>query len=88
MGKVTTDGVFTEYQIPTFGSVPFGITAGPDGNLWFTESADKVGKVTTDGVFTEYPIPAATPGPSAPPTAPTTTPPASAAVAVNPTFTG
>lgn len=37
------------------------IVAGPDGNLWFTEtSANKIGKMTTDGVTIEYPIP--TPG--------------------------
>jgi sugar lactone lactonase YvrE len=58
--KVTTSGVFTEYPIPTAGATPFGIAAGPDGNLWFTESnGNKVAKVTTAGVFTEYPIPTA-----------------------------
>ena len=28
----------TEYAVPTAGSRPYGITTGPDGNLWFTES--------------------------------------------------
>lgn len=38
----------TEYTIPTLASTPTGITAGPDGNLWFTESAgNKIGKITT-----------------------------------------
>ena len=27
----------TEFAVPTGGSGPDGITAGPDGNLWFTE---------------------------------------------------
>jgi streptogramin lyase len=27
----------TEFPIPTAGSEPFGITAGPDGALWFTD---------------------------------------------------
>ena len=27
-----------EYPIPTAGSWPIGITAGPDGALWFTEN--------------------------------------------------
>ena len=31
-----TDAI-TEFPIPTAGSGPHGITAGPDGNLWFTE---------------------------------------------------
>ncbi|HXB69236.1 MAG TPA: IPTL-CTERM sorting domain-containing protein [Candidatus Acidoferrales bacterium] len=36
-------------------SAPFGITAGPDGALWFTESfADRIGRITTAGVITEY----------------------------------
>ncbi len=32
-----------------------GITAGPDGNLWFTESqTDKIGRITPAGVITEF----------------------------------
>ena len=38
----------TEFPIPTISSFPTGITAGPDGNLWFTESSgDKIGRITT-----------------------------------------
>ena len=60
---MTTSGAFTEYPIPTAGSNPIGITAGPDGALWFTEGGgNKIGRVTTSGAFTEYPIP--TPGSS------------------------
>ena len=34
------------------------ITAGPDGNLWFTESgADKIGRITPSGAITEFPLP-------------------------------
>ena len=40
------------------------ITAGPDGNLWFTEStANQIGRITTAGVVTEFPIPTAGSGP-------------------------
>src|SRR5262249_46589848 len=47
----------TEYTIPTAASYPEGITAGPDGRMWFCESAtDKVGAITPAGVVTEYPI--------------------------------
>jgi len=50
----------TEYSIPTAGSYPYGITAGPDGNLWFTESnSNKIAKLTTAGSITEYRIPTA-----------------------------
>jgi virginiamycin B lyase len=48
----------TKYKVPTAASKPDGITAGPDGNLWFTEfDANQVATVTPQGVFTEYPIP-------------------------------
>ena len=41
---------------------PTGITAGPDGALWFTEETDnKIGRMTTGGVVTnEIPIPTPT----------------------------
>src|SRR5438477_348283 len=36
--------LFTEYPIPTANSQPWGITAGPDGNIWFTEQyGNKIG---------------------------------------------
>jgi hypothetical protein len=32
----------------TAGATPFGITAGPDGHLWFTEQGlDRIGRITT-----------------------------------------
>ncbi|MGH7266700.1 MAG: virginiamycin B lyase family protein, partial [Candidatus Rokuibacteriota bacterium] len=38
-----------------------GITAGPDGNLWFTEAvANRIGRITPFGAITEFPVP--TPG--------------------------
>jgi streptogramin lyase len=36
------------------GATPLFIAAAPDGNLWFTELADRIGKITTAGVVTEY----------------------------------
>jgi streptogramin lyase len=57
--KMTASGAFTEYPIPIgSNSSPQAITAGPDGNLWFTEpSKSMVAKITTSGRVTEYPIP-------------------------------
>jgi virginiamycin B lyase len=53
-----------EYPTPTTQSWPLGITAGPDGALWFTEiTANKIGRVTTAGVVTEFPIATANAGP-------------------------
>jgi streptogramin lyase len=43
----------TEFSIR--GSYLGGIVAGPDGNLWFTETnGDRIGKITTAGHVTEY----------------------------------
>ena len=60
IGQITTEGVITEYTIPTPNSNPYGIISGPDGNLWFTEyNGERIGKITTSGVITEYTIPGA-----------------------------
>jgi streptogramin lyase len=63
IGRITTGGTITEFQVPTVPSAPSEITAGPDGALWFTEigaNPPKIGRVTTAGVFTEYDLPAGT----------------------------
>ncbi len=58
VGRITTAGAITEYTIPTASSFPFGITVGPDNNLWFTESAtNKIGQITTSGAITEFQLP-------------------------------
>ena len=60
----TTDAI-TEFAIPTTNSGPQDITAGPDGNLWFTENAaNEVGMInpTTDKI-TEFAIPTRKSGP-------------------------
>src|SRR5690242_13531663 len=49
---------FTEYSVPTSGSRPIGIAAGPDGGLWFTEqTGNKIGRISTAGNVTEFQIP-------------------------------
>lgn len=58
--RMTTDGVFTEFPIPTPDSRPHQIVTGPDGALWFTEEgANQIGRVDTSGAFTEYAVPTA-----------------------------
>ncbi len=51
IGRITTAGSFTAFRLPTDGSDgsrPRSITAGPDGNLWFTEElAGEIGRITT-----------------------------------------
>lgn len=54
------DPTIAEYSLPTVSASPTGIAQGPDGRLWFTESAaNQIGAVTVDGVVTEFAIPTA-----------------------------
>ena len=46
-------GTVTEFTVPS--GTAFGITAGPDGNLWFTDrAASSIGRITTAGSVTEF----------------------------------
>jgi virginiamycin B lyase len=46
IGRVTVDGTFSEYALPTPGARPQGIAEGRDGALWFTEAgAGKMGRI-------------------------------------------
>lgn len=45
IGRMTTSGVLTEFPIPTAAANASGITAAPDGNLWFAESSGVGGSV-------------------------------------------
>ena len=58
VSKLTSSGVLTEYSSPGANSSPSAITAGPDGNLWFTDpGTNQVVRVTTSGEFKSYTIP-------------------------------
>jgi virginiamycin B lyase len=55
-----TSGAITEYKLPTFNSIPVGISAGPAGTaaLWFTEqSSNRIGRITTAGSIIEFVLP-------------------------------
>jgi virginiamycin B lyase len=56
-------GGIAEYAISnSSGYLRGGITSGPDGNIWFTESSGstgEIGRITTEGMDTEYLIPTA-----------------------------
>ncbi len=57
IGQITTAGVVTEFPLPSANSNPRTITAGPDGNLWFTEDlGNRIGRITTAGSITEFPL--------------------------------
>src|SRR5260370_1069664 len=50
-------GKITEFPV-TSGSQPAGITAGPDGNLWFTSfNEDYINRITPTGTFNKFPVP-------------------------------
>jgi len=58
--QVTID----EFPVPTGGSRPYTIVAGPDGALWFTESiGNKIGRINTKGMFQEFDVPTGESGP-------------------------
>jgi streptogramin lyase len=55
-------GQITEFNVPTANAGPFGITQGPDGNVWFTEHGfmgttppKPIGQITPSGHITEFP---------------------------------
>ena len=44
-----------EFAVPTSNSGPGSITAGPDGNLWFTEkTGNKIGRISASGSFPTF----------------------------------
>lgn len=68
IGRISPDGTVSEFPLPTPDdprsgvpdgrALPRGITAGPDGAMWFAESGfDQIGRISTDGTITEYPLP-------------------------------
>lgn len=58
IGKITPQGIITEYPVPTANSYPNDIAVGTDGNLWFTESqGPKIREISTDGRFKEFVVP-------------------------------
>ena len=67
IGRYAPSGQFTEYRFPALTGLPLlgRITAGPDGNVWFTEPGDydhpgeKIGRIDPSGNVTEFTTPSA-----------------------------
>jgi streptogramin lyase len=68
IGRITTSGVITEFDLPPNGGGPYDIVEGPDGNLWYTrtdvsepcgssDSGNAIGRMTPTGSVVEYPLP-------------------------------
>lgn len=66
IGRITTDGVVTEYPVPTEDAIDPTqgfVGLGPDGAIWFNEDlANKVGRITPAGAITEFALPEGTGG--------------------------
>lgn len=57
VAKADNLGSITQYSVGNNSGL-YGITEGPDGNLWFTvSSTNKIVKMTKAGVLTEYTLP-------------------------------
>ena len=70
IGRITPTGTITEFPLPTASGGPVGIAAGPDSNLWFTETGgffplfdsgfpNRIGRITPSGTLAEFLIPPA-----------------------------
>jgi virginiamycin B lyase len=58
IGRIAPDGSIRYFHDPAM-SQTYGITAGPDGALWFADYGNnKIGRITTNGVVTEFSDPA------------------------------
>jgi streptogramin lyase len=59
IGRSTPNGTVVDFPLPTASSGPGDLTKGPDGNVWFTESAgNNIGSITPGGKIIEYATPA------------------------------
>jgi virginiamycin B lyase len=64
-GSITPEGKVTRHTFPKYSGVfedglESHMTAGPDGNLWITESnANQIARLTPTGTLTEFSIPSA-----------------------------
>jgi streptogramin lyase len=55
--SVRAQPTITEFPLPS-GGKPISITAGSDGNLWFTRgSGDQIGRMTPEGDVSQFPDP-------------------------------
>lgn len=58
IGRIAPDGRVATFALPTAGSTPIYIHAGPDGNMWVTElTGNQIARVAPDGHATEFGIP-------------------------------
>jgi virginiamycin B lyase len=60
IGRITTSGAITQFDLPSATGAPYGIGAGPDGNIWVTatlgQGQDSILRVNSDGAVTQFPV--------------------------------
>ncbi len=58
VGRITTAGSFSMYQLPAAAEALQGIAVGSDGNVWVTDSGrSSIHRVTPTGTVTEFQVP-------------------------------
>ena len=60
IGRITHKGVVTRFPLHQGMAATFGITTGPDGNLWFPEfsnSGEFIGRMSPSGAVKDFPVP-------------------------------
>ena len=64
IGRLTTDGKYTEFPTNFKYGDPSGIALGPDGALWFTDFDDRfgIGRITVKGKFRFFKVPSVSDG--------------------------
>jgi virginiamycin B lyase len=66
IGRITTGGAITEYDLPPPSGAPGSITTGPDGALWFVVSRGESGEQDSIGRLQPHLAAAAPPCPVPP----------------------
>jgi streptogramin lyase len=62
VGRITPAGAITEFGLPDTGGSPYGITVGPDKNIWITVTAvgqgrpDWIARIGPAGEVTKFPV--------------------------------
>jgi virginiamycin B lyase len=68
IGRITTNGQISHFDLPAAGAVARSIAPGPDGALWFVEAIPgpvvsgtrqfdlRIGRLTTSGLVSEFPL--------------------------------
>ena len=57
--RLATSGAVTSFPVDR-STTPYGITAGQDGALWFTDLQGSIGRITTAGQVTKFALPKGT----------------------------